>query len=124
MLSLTPTIEFLYFPGCPHAEEALRLAREKGKAAPMEDWLFANQPTLTPASVKQAVQSIGGVTDFDARYQTTLQLVKGDISQGGQLQVQGTPTFFLNGIRLPGLRAQFLDAAIAMEMKRAGVALK
>ena len=24
---MTPTIEFLYFPGCPHAEEALRLTR-------------------------------------------------------------------------------------------------
>lgn len=118
-----------FAPGGSHmasceAAVAVRLAREKGKAAPMEDWLFANQPTLTPASVKQAVQTIGGVTDFDARYQATLQLVKGDIAQGGQLQVQGTPTFFLNGIRLPGLRAQFLDAAIAMEMKRAGVAVK
>lgn len=106
------------------AAVAVRLAREKGKAAPMEDWLFANQPTLSPASVKQAVQSIGGVTDFDARYQATLQLVKGDIAQGGQLKVAGTPTFFLNGIRLPGLRAAFLDAAIALEMKRAGVSVK
>jgi uncharacterized membrane protein len=118
-----------FAPGGSHlasceAAVAVRLAREKGKSAPMEDWLFANQPSLTPASVKQAVQAIAGVTDFDARYQTTLQLVKGDIAQGGQLQVQGTPTFFMNGIRLPGLRAQFLDAAIALEMKRAGVALK
>ena len=118
-----------FAPGGSHlasceAAVAVRLAREKGKAAPMEDWLFANQPTLTPASVKQAVQAIAGVSDFDARYQTTLQLVKGDIAQGGQLQVQGTPTFFMNGIRLPGLRAQFLDAAIALEMKRAGVTLK
>jgi uncharacterized membrane protein/protein-disulfide isomerase len=118
-----------FAPGGSHmasceAAVAVRLAREKGKAAAMEDWLFANQPRLTPASVKQAVQMVGGVTDFDARYQTTLQLVKGDIAQGGQLQVQGTPTFFLNGIRLPGLRAQFLDAAIALEMKRAGVAVK
>ncbi len=113
----------LHLASC-EAAVAVRLAREKGKAAPMEEWLFANQPSLTPASVKQAVQSIGGVTDFDARYQATLQLVKGDIAQGGQLQVQGTPTFFLNGIRLPGLRASFLDAAIALEMKRAGVALK
>ena len=64
------------------------------------------------------------VTDFDARYTATLQLVKGDIEQGGQLKVQGTPTFFLNGIRLPGLRAQFLDAAIALEMKRAGVTVR
>ena len=57
-------------------------------------------------------------------YESVLQLVKGDIEQGGQLQVQGTPTFFLNGIRLPGLRPEFLDAAIAMELKRAGVAVR
>ena len=116
-------------PGGSHlasceAAVSVRLAREKGKADAMENWLFANQPTLTPASVKEAARTLGGVTDFDARYATTLQLVKGDIEQGGQLQVQGTPTFFLNGIRLPGLRAQFLDAAIALEMKRAGVTVR
>ena len=116
-------------PGGSHlasceAAVAVRLAREKGKADAMETWLFANQPTLTPASVKDAVRTLGGVTDFEARYATTLALVKGDIEQGGQLQVQGTPTFFLNGIRLPGLRAQFLDAAIALEMKRAGVTVR
>lgn len=116
-------------PGGSHlasceAAVAVRLAREKGKADAMENWLFANQPTLTTASVKEAARMLGGVTDFDARYATTLTLVKGDIEQGGQLQVQGTPTFFLNGIRLPGLRAAFLDAAIALEMKRAGVAVR
>ena len=116
-------------PGGAHlasceAAVAVRLAREKGKADAMENWLFGNQLTLTPASVKDAVRTLGGVTDFDARYAATLQLVKGDIEQGGQLQVQGTPTFFLNGIRLPGLRAQFLDAAIALEMKRAGVTVR
>lgn len=106
------------------AAVAVRLARERGKAQPMEDWLFANQPTLTTASVKDAARVIGGVPDFDARYTTTLQLVRGDIEQAAQLTVQGTPTFFLNGIRLPGLRAAFLDAAIALEMKRAGVAVR
>lgn len=106
------------------AAVSVRLAREKGKADAMEDWLFANQPTLTPARVKEAARMVGGVSDFDERYATVLQLVKGDIEQGGQLQVQGTPTFFLNGIRLPGLRPEFLDAAIALELKRAGVAVK
>ncbi len=106
------------------AAVAVRLAREKGKSEAMENWLFANQPTLTPTNVKEAARMLAGVTDFDARYSTTLELVKGDIEQGQQLQVQGTPTFFLNGIRLPGLRAQFLDAAIALEMKRAGVTLR
>lgn len=116
-------------PGGSHmasceAAVSVRLAREHGKAAEMEDWLFANQPTLTPARVKEAARIVGAVPDFDARYAKTLDLVKGDIEQGGQLQVQGTPTFFLNGIRLPGLRAEFLDAAIAIEMRKAGVQVK
>ena len=106
------------------AAVSVRLAREHGKAADMENWLFANQATITPARVKEAARMIGGISDFDARYAATLVLVKGDIEQGGQLQVQGTPTFFMNGIRLPGLRAEFLDAAIALEMKRAGVPVR
>lgn len=118
-----------FAPGGSHlasceAAVAVRLARERGKAGAMEDWLFANQPTLTPATVKESVKTIAGVTDFDSRYPTTLQLVKADIEQGGQLRVEGTPTFFMNGIRLPGLRAAFLDGAIALEMKRAGVQLR
>ena len=44
-------------------------------------------------------------------------LVKGDIAQGVQLKVSGTPTFFMNGMRLPGLRPEFFDAAIAWELK-------
>ena len=60
---------------------------------------------------------MGNVAYFDGRYPTTLELVRADIAQGGQLQVRGTPTFFMNGIRLPNLRAEFLDAAIAWELR-------
>ena len=84
----------------------------------MEEWLFANQPALTPESVKNAAATVGGVTDFDARFAATLELVKGDTGQAAQLKVTGTPTFFMNGIRLPGLRAEFFDAAIAWELKQ------
>jgi protein-disulfide isomerase len=47
--------------------------------------------------------------------------VKGDITLGHQLGVTGTPTFFINGVRIPGLKAEFFDAAIAYELKQAGV---
>jgi protein-disulfide isomerase len=56
--------------------------------------------------------------DFDGRFPKLIELVKGDIAQGAQLKVGGTPTFFMNGIRLPGLRAEFFDAAIAWELKQ------
>lgn len=105
-------------PGACEAAVAVRLAREKGKAEAMEDWLFANQPAMNPDTVKKAAASVGGVTDFDKRYAATLELVKADIAQGSSLKIGGTPTFFVNGMQLPGLRAEFFDAAIAWELKR------
>ncbi len=104
--------------GACEAAVAVRLAREKGRGEQMEDWLFANQPAMNPDTVKKAAASIGGVTDFDKRYAATLELVKADIAQGSSLKIGGTPTFFLNGMQLPGLRAEFFDAAIAWELKR------
>lgn len=104
--------------GACEAAVAVRLAREKGKAEAMEDWLYSNQPALNTDTVKKAAASVGGVTDFDARYQATLALVKADIAQGQQLKIEGTPTFFFNGIRLPGLKAEYFDAVIAWELKR------
>ena len=51
------------------AAVAVRLAREKGKADAMEDWLFANQAALTPEMVREGRRRrSAGVTDFDARY--------------------------------------------------------
>jgi uncharacterized membrane protein/protein-disulfide isomerase len=104
--------------GACEAAVAVRLAREKGRGEAMEDWLYANQPAMNPDTVRRAAASVGGITDFDARYAATLALVKVDVAQAGQLQVPGTPTFFMNGMKLPGLRAEFFDAAIAWELKR------
>jgi uncharacterized membrane protein/protein-disulfide isomerase len=106
-------------PGACEGAVAVRLAREKGRGEAMEDWLFANQPAMMqPQAVKNAALTVGQVKDFDARYKGTLELVKADIMQGAQLKVNGTPTFFFNGMRLPGLRAEYFDAAIAWELKR------
>ncbi|MGE0039878.1 MAG: vitamin K epoxide reductase family protein [Vicinamibacterales bacterium] len=100
------------------AAVSVRLAREKGKAEEMERWLFDNQPTLTPTAVREAARMIAGVTDFEARYPEMLQLVRADIAQGNALGVRGTPTFYMNGLQLPGLRAEFFDAALAWELNR------
>lgn len=109
----------LHLAACD-AAVAVRLAREKGRDEAMEDWLYANQPSMTPATVRQAARDIGGVTDMDARYAATVALVRADAQQGAQMKITGTPTFFMNGMRLPGLRPEFFDAAIAWELRRAG----
>jgi len=104
--------------GACEAAVAVRLAREKGKGEAMEEWLYSNQPAMNPETVKKAAATVGGVTNFDARFEATLELVKADVAQGAQLKISGTPTFFLNGMKLPGLRGEYFDAAIAWELKR------
>ena len=42
-----------------------------------------------------------------------LEAVRADVRLGQQLGVTGTPTFFVNGIRVGSLRPAYLDAAIA-----------
>ena len=86
----------------------------------MEEWLFANQPAMTPDSVRQAAREIGQVTDFEAKYASTLELVKGDIAFGKSLGVSATPTIFINGVKIAGsLAPQYFDQAIAIELQRA-----
>jgi uncharacterized membrane protein len=105
--------------GC-EAAVAVRLAREKGKAAEMEEWLFANQPTMTPEKVREGVREIAQVTNFDARYQSVLEQVKADTAYGRQLRVQSTPTFFINGVKIEGmLPVAYFDQAIEYELARA-----
>jgi uncharacterized membrane protein/protein-disulfide isomerase len=111
----------LHFAVC-EAAVAVRLAREHGQGEAMEEWLAANQPSLTPEGVKAAARQVGGVTDFDARYAGVLQAVKTDAALGALNNVRSTPTFFINGTMIVSpLAPQFFDQAIALELKRAGL---
>ncbi len=105
------------------AAVAVRLARAKNRGPAMEEWLFNNQELLTRETVKQALTEIAQVTDFDARYTETLGAVRADAQLGQKVQITGTPTFFINGIRIGStLRPAYFDAAIEHELKRAQAA--
>ena len=102
------------------AAVAVRLAQAHNKTEAMEEWLYTHQPAMTPPSVRQAARDIGQITDFDAKYQSTLSLVKGDVALGRQLGIKSTPTFFINGVKVEGaLPPQYFDQAIAYELQRA-----
>ncbi len=94
------------------AAVAVRLARAKNKDKELENWLFARQPEMTRDLVKQGLAEVASLSNFDAEYAKVLEDVRADARLGQQLKVEGTPTFFLNGIRLPSLRPAYLDAAI------------
>jgi uncharacterized membrane protein len=70
--------------------------------------------------VKEGLAQIAQVTNFDERYKDELEKVKAEAQMGQKLQVTGTPTFFIDGIRIGStLRPAYFDAAIAYELKKA-----
>ena len=110
--------------GACEAAVAVRLAREKNLDKQLEATLFERQsPSMTGDDVKAALKEVTKISEseFDARYKQVLEAVKADAQFGQKLGVSGTPTFFLNGIKLGGFRPVAFDAVIAYELKKAGV---
>ena len=107
-------------PSACEAAAAVRMARAHNRAEQMEDWLFTNQSTMTPDVVKKAARDIGQITDFDAQYPKVLEQIRADSKMGQTLGIQGTPTFYINGIKINAtLRPIYFDAAIAHELQKA-----
>jgi len=106
-------------PSACEAAVAVRLASPAKKEA-LEEWLFSNQPAMTSETVRKAAREVGQVADYEAKYAATIEGVKSDIAFGHTLQVNATPTMFINGVKIPGvLRSEYYDQAIAIELRRA-----
>jgi protein-disulfide isomerase len=106
------------------AAVAVRLAKEKDLGKKLEDVLFDRQSmSMTRDDVKAALKEVTQISDseFDSRYPKVLEDVKRDVELGQKVGVSGTPTFFINGIKLGGFRPAAFDAVIAYELKKAGV---
>jgi protein-disulfide isomerase len=83
----------------------------------MVDWIYANQG-VSRADLRAAAQRILGVTDFDREYARMLPDIRKDIADGGVLNITSTPTYFINGVRLPGgMPSQSFEMAIALEIE-------
>ena len=123
-LRCNPNVPVEMHPAACEAAVAVRLAREHGTATAMIGWLFANQESLTPDSVRNAAQTIGKVPDFTARYAKVLADVARDVAEGKGLEVSGTPTCFINGILARGnsgktlFKPDEIRMAIEAELKR------
>jgi uncharacterized membrane protein/protein-disulfide isomerase len=103
------------------AAAAMKAAQAKGRGEVMEDWLYTNHATLTPASVRKSAAEIGGVADFDAQYPALITTVKGDIALASILGVRQTPTFYINGVKVEGaMGVPYFELALQLELKKAG----
>ena len=103
---------------------AVRMARERNQGPQMEAWLYDHQAEMTRDSIKDALKDIANISgdEYDAKYAATLEKVRVDSQFGNKLGVNGTPTFFLNGIKIPtSVRASYLAEAFRYELQKAGV---
>ena len=108
----------LHVASC-EAAAAVVMAQSKGTADKLEEWFFANQPSLSPDKVKEGAATVAGITDFDAQYARALTLVKTDAGLGALLGAKSTPTFIINGHVIAGaLPVPFFEAAIQQEISR------
>lgn len=105
-------------PSACDAAVAVRLAKAHGKDVALEEYFYTHQKDMTPDMVRKAARDVGGITDFEEKYQATLQAVKADTAYGNQLKVNQTPTFFINGLKIDGgIAPQYFDQAIAYELQ-------
>ena len=112
-----------HFTSC-ESSAAVRMARAVGKADEMEAWLFTNQTRLAGGVdvVTEGLKEVAGVTDFAAQFPKMLEGIRQDVSDGAALRIGGTPTYFINGVRLTrNVPTSFFKLAIEHELKKAGV---
>ena len=108
-----------HYASC-EAAAAVIMAKPKGSAERLEQWIFSNQIGLTPEAVKQAARDVGGIDDFDAQYPRVLDEVKADANLGASLKISQTPTFYINGRKITGtaiLPPQYFDYLIELALK-------
>jgi Protein-disulfide isomerase len=97
-----PNVPSASFVASCDASVAYLLSKPKGTSDKLKDWFFTHQPELSPATVRSAAADVGKVADFDAAYSKAIQEIKTDASIGAALGVNSTPSFFINGRRVPG----------------------
>jgi uncharacterized membrane protein/protein-disulfide isomerase len=110
-----------HYTSC-EASAAVRIARGVGKAAEMEAWLFNNQTRLAGGVevVKEGLKEVTGLTNFAEQFPQMIDGIRQDVSDGVALRIGGTPTYFINGVRVTfNLPPAYLKLAIEHELKKA-----
>jgi uncharacterized membrane protein/protein-disulfide isomerase len=108
-------------PASCTAAAAAVMGRSNGTFDKVTDWLFLHQAELSPANVRSNASDILKISDFEAQYPKATQDVKAEAAVGAALGVNSTPTFFINGRRIPGggIAPQYFEEIIELELKRA-----
>jgi len=105
-------------PHARQAAEAARCAGEQGKFWEYHDTLYANSPKAAVEELKTYAKEVGiNTASFEQCFTSGKYkgLVQKDLSEGAQLGLTGTPTFFINGREMSGAQPVEAFAAVIDE---------
>ena len=108
-----------YHPFAQKAAEAALCAHEQGAYWEYADLLFSEQESMQEGTFRSLAEALGldmgrfGQCLDSGRYRDH---VLRDRSDGAKAGVSGTPTFFVNGKRVPDLRRETIRSAILKEL--------
>ncbi|HEX7969403.1 MAG TPA: DsbA family protein [Stellaceae bacterium] len=92
-------------PHAQHAAEAAEAAAAQGKFWEMHDTLYENQQNLDDPDLIAYAEALGldvGRFTMELAQHVHMQKVREDFMSGVRSGVNGTPTFFINGLRHDG----------------------
>ncbi len=88
-------------PHALHSAEAAEAANAQGKFWEMHDYIFHHQHTLEDADLRRFAEAISLDTtqyEQDMTQHRHLKRIEADMEGGERSGVQGTPTFYINGV--------------------------
>jgi protein-disulfide isomerase len=92
-------------PHAEHAAEAAEAAHEQGRFWEMHDLLYENQDALEDEALVQYASELGlDARRFasEIRAEAHASRIEEDFRSGARNGVNGTPSFFINGVRYDG----------------------
>ena len=98
-------------------------AGAQGKFWEFHDLLFKNYNQLSDQKIQEIAQKVGlNMEEYEKKKNDPAieQKVNQDFSDGRQAGVRGTPTIFINGIRLKDRSLEGFQAAIERQLEKIG----
>jgi len=114
-------------PDACEAAVAVQCAGQQGNYWPMHDLVFqtaAEGDSVGTRALKKMASKIGLDTNTFAACLTddaAWQEVREQVADGKAAGIQGTPSFFVNGVQMPSPHPAFVEAAVRKELLAKGV---
>ena len=105
------------------AAVAALAAGDQGKFWEFHDLLFKNYNKLSDQKIQEIAQAVGlNMEDYEKKKNDPAikRKVNQDFSEGRQAGVRGTPSIFINGIRLRDRSLKGFQAAIDKQLQKLG----